>query len=396
MNKKPIFYSERHREKIALVVKMNYTSSVIMICFALVCYFYLDIKRVIPYTLFFYGLLNIVNSIAFSRHNNLHASYLISTALGLIGSIVVSLYSGGIESPFIFVLLLFVIAGYVSTRSYGKFHLYFILVVICFIYFSPYMGVDFPNMVPKKSSATFSFMVTLFNVYITGDIFGRMLLGNYNKLYQSKREIEKKNHEKEILLKEIHHRVKNNLQTISSLLNMQSRSTHNPEIKSILHAHHNRVFSMAMVHEMLYAHEDLSKIDYQRYVQQLGNFLIGSFQKSDENIQYNIHIKTIKLNIETAIPLSLLISELITNSLKHAFPDNNKGTISVSIEKTDPVYFLLTYSDTGVGMDTSILENESESMGVRLIEKLTRQLRGSMKLTSGNNGTTFLVKFKEI
>src|SRR5699024_456848 len=121
----------------------------------------------------------------------------------------------------------------------------------------------------------------------------RMLLGNYNKLYQSKRKIEKKNHEKEILLKEIHHRVKNNLQTISSLLNMQSRSTHNPEIKSILHAHHNRVFSMAMVHEMLYAHEDLSKIDYQRYVQQLGNFLIGSFQKSEENIQYNIHIKKI-------------------------------------------------------------------------------------------------------
>lgn len=396
MNKKPIFYSERHKEEISLVVKMNYFSSVTMICFALVCYFFLDILKVIPHTLILYGILNLVNSLLFARHKNLHASYLISTALGLIGSIVVSLYSGGIKSPFIFILLLFVISGYVSTRSYGKFHLYFILVAILGIYLCPFMGANFPTMVPEKSSAAFSLMVTLFNLYITGDIFGRMLLGNYNKLYQSKREIEKKNHEKELLLKEIHHRVKNNLQTISSLLNMQARTTDNPEIKSILHSHHNRVFSMAMVHEMLYAHEDLSKIEYQNYVQQLGNFLVGSFKKTDENIHYNINIKSIKFNIETAVPLSLLISELITNSLKHAFPNNNKGVITVNIEKTDPVYFLLTYSDTGIGMDNSQLKNNSKTMGVRLIEKLTRQLRGTLKLAGSKNGTTFLVKFKEI
>jgi len=332
----------------------------------------------------------------FPRHKNLYASYLISTTLGVIGSIIVCLYSGGINSPFIFILLLIVFSGYVSTRSYGKFHLYFILIAILAIYLCPLFGIHFPMVVPQESSSAYSLLVTLFSLYISGDIFGRMLLGNYNRLYQSKREIEKKNHEKELLLKEIHHRVKNNLQTISSLLNMQARATDNQEIKSILHSNHNRVFSMAMVHEMLYAHEDLSKIEYQNYVEQLCNFLIGSSNRSDEDIQYTINIKSIKLNIETAIPLSLLISELITNSLKHAFPDTNKGVITVSIEKTDPVYFLLNYSDTGIGMDPTALQCNSNSMGVKLIGKLARQLRGTIKLAESNSGTTYLVKFKEI
>src|SRR5690606_32051621 len=396
MNKRPIFYSERHKEKIALIVKMNYFASVTMICFALIFYFFLDIKKVIPHTLILYGLLNLTNSLLFTKHKNLHVSYLISTTLGIIGSIVVCLFSGGIRSPFIFILLLIVFSGYVSTRSYGKFHLYFILVVILAVYISPYIGLEFPMVVPSDSRSEFSLLITLFSLYISGDIFGRMLLGNYNRLYQSKREIEKKNHEKELLLKEIHHRVKNNLQTISSLLNMQARATDNQEIKSILHSNHNRVFSMAMVHEMLYAHEDLSKIAYQNNVEQLCNFLIGSSNSSDEDIQYTINIKSIKLNIETAIPLSLLISELITNSLKHAFPNTNKGSINISIEKTDPVYFLLSYSDTGIGMDTANLQRSSNSMGVNLIEKLTRQLRGSLKLAESDHGATFLVKFKEI
>jgi hypothetical protein len=261
MNKRPQFYSERHKEKIDLIVKMNYFASVTMISFALVFYFFLDIKKVIPHILITYGILNVANSLLFAKHKNLHASYLISTTLGIIGAILVSLYSGGIRSPFIFILVLIVFSGYVSTRNYGKFHLYLILVVILAIYISPYIGIDFPVMVPKDSRSEFSLLVILFCLYISGDIFGRMLLGNYNKLYHSKREIEKKNHEKELLLKEIHHRVKNNLQTISSLLNMQARATDNQEIKSILHSNHNRVFSMAMVHEMLYAHEDLSQID---------------------------------------------------------------------------------------------------------------------------------------
>ena len=396
MNKRPIFYSQRHKEKIDLIVKMNYFASVTMICFAVIFYFFLDIKKVIPHTLITYSVLSLTNSWLFAKHKNLLTSYIISTTLGLIGSIIVCLYSGGIKSPFIFVLLLIVFSGYVSTRSYGKFHLYFILVTILAIFLCPLVGIHFPMMVPNESRSIFSLLVVLFCLYISGDIFGRMLLGNYNKLYQSKREIEKKNHEKELLLKEIHHRVKNNLQTIASLLNMQARSHDNQEIKSILHSNQNRVFSMAMVHEMLYAHVDLSKINYQNYVEQLCNFLIDSFKRTDEEIQCNINIKCIQFNIETAVPLSLLISELITNSLKHAFPDTNKGTINVNIEKTDPVYYLLTYSDTGIGIDANTFQGTSNSMGVKLIGKLARQLGGTLKLVASTSGTTFLVKFKEI
>lgn len=396
MNEKPIFYSERHKDKIDLVVKLNYLSSIVMIVFALVFYFLLDIKEVIPHTLFLYGILNLSNSLLFAWHKNLHTSYLTSTILGITGSIIVCLYSGGINSPFIYILLLLVFSGYVSTRSYGKIHLYLILITILGIFLCPYFGIHFPVLVPEKSNEVFSLMVILFNLYITGDIFGRMLLGNYNKLYLSKRVIEKKNHEKELLLKEIHHRVKNNLQTISSLLNMQARATENAETKTILHSSHNRVFSMAMVHEMLYAQEDLSKIEYQEYVNQLANFLIGSLKKTDEDIKLNINIKSIKFSIETAIPLGLLISELITNSLKHAFPVTDKGTITVNIEKTDPQYYLLTYSDSGVGMNPDILLKNSKSMGVKLMEKLARQLHGNIKLADSSSGITFLVKFKEI
>ncbi|WP_335966898.1 sensor histidine kinase [Galbibacter sp. PAP.153] len=388
--------SSRLDEKMHLILYVNYFSSALMICIALVCYFILDIKHIVPQVLLGYSVLSLLNIFLLKYHKKLLVTYLISLNLGVIGSIIVTVVTGGINSPFIFTMPLIVFAGYISTRNYGQFHMYLILLFILLIYFRNEIHLNFPNVVPEKSKDDFSLMSVLFSLYLLGGIFGKVLLGNYNKLYQSKKEIEKKSNENEVLLKEIHHRVKNNLQTISSLLNMQARTTENEDTKKILTSSHNRVLSMAIVHEMLYARDDLSKIEYRDYVKQLVKFHIKSLNKEDKKINFKINISNIKYNIETAIPLGLLISEFITNSLKHAFVNKDEGAITVTIEKTDPEFYTLILSDNGIGYNTSVAENKTKSMGLKLIHNLTRQLRGNLEKIDKSQGVTYLIRFKEI
>ncbi|MEH6704778.1 MAG: sensor histidine kinase [Galbibacter orientalis] len=393
----PTHTSEKMKEKVQLILSTNYFSSILMICLAPLCYFLLDIKEIIPQTFIIYGVLNIINTFFFYRHRKLIYTYLITSCIGIICAAIVTLYSGGVNSPFTFVLALIVFAGYISTKNYGRFHLYLILLFILFIYFHDSLDFNFQNKVPEYSRDSLSLIGILFSVYILGGIFGKILLTNYNNLYISKREIEKKSKENEILLKEIHHRVKNNLQTISSLLNIQARNTNNDETKRILTNSHNRVLSMAIVHEMLYAREDLSRIEYKEYVTQLGKFLIESLNKEDKKIELNIAISNIKFNIETSIPLGLLISEFITNSIKHAFLNKNSGKIGINIEKVDPEFFQLTLTDNGIGYNKELLCENPNSMGFKLIANLSRQLRGTInKTTSEGNGVIYVLKFKEI
>lgn len=397
MNQSTTLPTDRYKEKAKLILNANYFSSILMICLAPLCYYLLDIKEIIPHTFVIYGVLNILNTLLFYKHKKLIYTFLFTSCIGILSAAIVTLYSGGINSPFTFVLALIVFAGYISTQNYGRLHLFVIILFILFIYFHDVFHFTFRNVVPAKSQDSYSLIGILFSVYILGGIFGKILLTNYNNLYISKREVEKKNNENEVLLKEIHHRVKNNLQTISSLLNMQARNTDNLETKAMLTSSHNRVLSMAIVHEMLYAKEDLSKIEYKDYVTQLGGFLLKSINKNDKDIKFNIDIINIKFNIETAIPLGLIISEFVTNSLKHAFINTDDGSISIQIEKNDPTFYELTLKDNGIGYDTELHCNAKNSMGLKLIKNLTRQLRGTLdKTTSLGDGVTYIITFKEI
>ncbi|QLE00439.1 sensor histidine kinase [Galbibacter sp. BG1] len=396
MNQKQRQVSERFKEKEHLILSANYISSILMICIAPVCYFILDITKIIPFVLVSYGVIVLLNTFFYYKHKNLVCTYLITSVTSIICAGIITLYSGGITSPFLYVMSLVVFGGYISTRNYGRFSLFLIILFILAVYFQDQLNFSFTNVVPYNSRDTFSMFAILFSIYLLGAIFGRILLRNYDRLYISKWEIEKKSQENEILLKEIHHRVKNNLQTISSLLNMQARNTDNEETQRILVSSHNRVLSMAIVHEMLYAKEDLSKIEYCDYVQQLGKFLLKSL-KRDKKITLKTDISSeIKFNIETAIPLGLLISEFTTNSLKHAFKDMEEGIISISIEKPDPEFYLLTLRDNGVGFNTDEIEGKKSSMGLKLINNLTRQLRGTLVKPEKSQGVTYLIKFKEI
>lgn len=388
---------ERLRDKARLVIKVNYFSSIFSLIFCCVCFFILDITKVIPYVFLIFGILNLINTILYNYHRSLTLTYNIVSIMTLTGAIIITLSSGGINSPFIFVLALIVVAGYVTTKAYGTLYLNLNLLIIVLIYSQSIADFSFvTNVIPERSKNMFALISVLFSVYLLGGVFGKNLLHAHHNLYKTKNELEEKITEKENLIKEVHHRVKNNLQTVSSLLSLQSRSTEDQEVKNLLKSSQNRVISMAMVHEMLYMREDLSKIEYKSYVQELAEYLIRSVKGTSSNITLDIDISDIKLNIDTAIPLGLLINETVTNALKYGILGENKGEIYIKLHKSDANEFLLKIGDDGIGFADTITHKNSKSLGLKLIHNLARQLQGSIVRDHSKSGTHYIVKFKEI
>ena len=200
--------------------------------------------------------------------------------------------------------------------------------------------------------------------------------------------------EKETLLMEIHHRVKNNLQIISSLLDLQANYVDEIEAINVLQESQNRVKSMAIIHEMLYQSIDLNSINFTNYIKNLVHDLFISYG-ANNRIKYIIKSEPILLNIETAIPCGLIVSELVSNSLKYAFPNHEKGKISVSINSYREEFELII-SDNGIGFPENIdFKNVNTSLGLRLVNILVQQLEGSVELDK-TEGTKFKIKFKEL
>lgn len=388
---------KRLKSKVRLVLKVNYYSSVFSLIFAVLCFFFLDIKEVIPYIFLSFGILNLINTLAYKYHKRLTLTYNIVSMMTLSGASVITLYTGGINSPFIFVLALIVIAGYVTTKAYGTLYLYLNLLIITLIYVQSIADFSFvKNVVPDSSKNLFALLSVLFSVYLLGGVFGKNLLHAHHNLYKTKNELEEKIREKETLIKEVHHRVKNNLQTVSSLLSLQSRSIIDKDVKSLLKSSQNRVITMAIVHEMLYMREDLSKIEYKSYVQELAEYLVRSIKGTSSNITLNIDIPNIKLNIDTAIPLGLLINETVTNALKYGIADEDKGEIHIRLRKAENNEFILNLGDNGKGFPEDITHKNSKSLGLKLIHNLSRQLQGSIMRDLSQKGTHYTIKFKEI
>ena len=206
--------------------------------------------------------------------------------------------------------------------------------------------------------------------------------------------IKKSLREKEILLKEIHHRVNNNLQIISSLLSLQSRNVVNKEDYKLFVESQNRVMAMAMIHEMLYQSEDLNHINFSNYIRDLVSNLFYSYGIKNR-ISPIINVGPVSLNIETAIPCGLIISELVSNSLKYAYPDNAVGKVSISLKSLKNELELIV-SDDGVGFPEEMDFNKTESsLGLKLVNSLIKQLDGSIELDR-SQGTKFTIKFKEL
>ncbi|HWQ19139.1 MAG TPA: PAS domain S-box protein [Methanotrichaceae archaeon] len=195
--------------------------------------------------------------------------------------------------------------------------------------------------------------------------------------------------EKEVLLKEIHHRVKNNLQIVSSLLSLESRKIQDKETADAFRDSQNRIKSMALVHEKLYRSEDLSKVYLNEYINKLTRDLILSFE-SGKKVKFYPDLEEVFLGIDKAIPFGLILNELITNSLEHAFPAGKPGEIYVGLN-SDGHRLTLTVRDNGVGIPADLDINNPRSMGLTLVQSLVKQLKGTLEVNS-NGGTEFKVR----
>jgi PAS domain S-box-containing protein len=193
--------------------------------------------------------------------------------------------------------------------------------------------------------------------------------------------------EKEVLLKEIHHRVKNNLQIISSLLELQSIQIQNEETKTLFKESQSRVKSMALVHERIYRSDDLSSINYKDYIAELANFLFYTYNKPGVN--YMLDADDVRMSIDNAIPCGIIINELISNALKHAFPDDKSGQVKISLKKIKK-NIILTIADDGVGIKPGLDFKKSKSLGLELINALVLQLNAQISVVS-EKGTAFTI-----
>ena len=197
--------------------------------------------------------------------------------------------------------------------------------------------------------------------------------------------------EKEVLLKEIHHRVKNNLQLISSLLALQAGYIQDEDSKAIFKDSEQRVRSMALIHEKLYGSDDLTRVDFPGYLQSLVSELLRSYAPDPGTVSISLDVGDIAFGIDTAIPCGLIVSELVSNALKYAFPDGRSGEIKVSLNN-DQDEHIMTVCDDGVGIPDDLDWENADSLGMQLIHTLTAQLGGTADLIT-DNGTEIKISF---
>ena len=201
--------------------------------------------------------------------------------------------------------------------------------------------------------------------------------------------------EKELLLREIHHRVKNNLQIISSLLSLQSRSSKDEHSIEMVRESQNRIKVMALIHEKLYRSKDFANVEFNDYIKDLVYDLFASYKVSTSRISLKMNIENISLGIDTAIPTGLIINELVTNCLKYAFPKDRDGEIRISLRPLDDGQNELIVGDNGIGLPENLDIKKAESLGLKMIINLTeRSLHGKVKINI-DNGTEFQILFKE-
>ena len=200
--------------------------------------------------------------------------------------------------------------------------------------------------------------------------------------------------EKEVLLREIHHRAKNNMQTIISLLNLQANKIEDKKYADMFKEGEDRIRSMALIHEQLYQTEDFANIDFGEYIKILTNGLLTSSGVNTNKIRLNIEVKDVFFDIENAIPCGLIINELVSNSLKHAFPQGKEGEISINLRSTNEDEFELSVSDNGIGISGDLDIEQTGTMGLQLVKVLAEnQLGGKIDLDRAG-GTQFKIKFK--
>lgn len=262
-----------------------------------------------------------------------------------------------------------------------------------FIFVSGKIGDEFAVDMLKKGATDYVFKNNLTKLVpaIKRAITERNEL---EELKRSKIELQNALKEKEMLLKEIHHRVKNNLMIISNLLELQSYYVRDKADLNVFRESKTRADSMALIHERLYQSTDLKSIDIGDYIRNLAADIFDTYVIDPDQINLMVRVDDIRLDTNTAIPLGLIINELLTNSLKYAFPNDKKGNITIELNKNDDK-FTLIIKDDGIGFPSDLDYKNTETLGLELVNSLTQQVNGNMELISAD-GTEFRITFEEL
>ena len=211
---------------------------------------------------------------------------------------------------------------------------------------------------------------------------------------QAEERIQASLREKEVMLKEIHHRVKNNLQVISSLVKLQTNSLDDPALRGLFQDMRDRVRSMALVHEKLYQSDSLASVDFADYTRSLTGFLARAHSRAETRVGLKLDLKPVSLPVAVAVPCGLILNELITNAFKHAFPGRAQGEVTTTLSTGPHGRVCLRVSDNGVGLAAGINWRESNSLGLRLIHLLAGQLDATVEVRV-EGGTEFLITFEQ-
>ncbi|MCC7450851.1 MAG: PAS domain S-box protein [Anaerolineae bacterium] len=251
----------------------------------------------------------------------------------------------------------------------------------------------FQILAQRKNTSTFNAGAGLASIQKGGVITGLVCsLRDISEQVQAEERVKASLREKEVLLREIHHRVKNNMQVISSLLALQAGYTDNEHTTQMFRESQNRIRSMALVHERLYQSQELARIDFAEYVHELTGHLLNSYRTQANLITLDVLADVIYLDIDMAIPCGLIINELVSNALKHAFPNGRSGKITVELRIDSNGLHTILVRDDGVGIPDELNVHRTESLGLQLVTSLTGQLNATIGLHRGQ-GTTFEIRF---
>jgi PAS domain S-box-containing protein len=245
----------------------------------------------------------------------------------------------------------------------------------------------------RKDGSRVPIELSMANLILDGRIIGRVgVARDITDRQRAEEQIRASLQEKEVLLKEIHHRVKNNLQIISSLLNLQSQYISDPHALQMFIDSQNRVKSMALIHEILFRSRDLTKIDFAEYVKTISVQIFRSYGVFSKKIGLEIDVNDTVLDVDTAIPCGLIVTELVSNSLKHAFVDGREGLIYIKLFSDDTGMLTLIVRDNGIGLPKHVDLLHVDSLGLKLVGALANQLAGAVEVDS-SSGTTFKITF---
>lgn len=249
----------------------------------------------------------------------------------------------------------------------------------------------------KKDGSEFPVEISLSPLRLDNEILVTSIIRDITERRQIEEHMQASLREKEALLKEIHHRVKNNLQVTSSLLRLQSNYIEDQKSRDLFSESQNRIKSMALVHEKLYQSKELSKINFPEYIESLSVLLFRAYGVDRDQIELEVKGREVFLSVETAVPCGLMINELVSNCLKHAFPKGRKGKITVSIKHDfNENHYSLEVSDNGIGLPPELDIEKTDSLGLQLVRTLTSQLNGKFQARSAHPGTIIEIDFSEL